>query len=127
MSAPWLRGSLLLTVTLLAGIVIGGAIVHLHLHGVASMADMGDTAHVMSRLDHELSLDAAQHEHVRAILARRQPAIDSIWDSVRPGVHAVLDSALHEIMGELRPDQRTRFMQLVEQVHPGVFKLHTPD
>jgi hypothetical protein len=77
---------------------------------------------VLRRLDRELDLDSTQHAALAAILARRQPTIDSLWASVRPRVRAVIESTLTEMMMQLRPDQQVKYRELVERVHPGLLR-----
>jgi len=120
-TAPaWVKGTLLLAVTLAAGVVIGVGYERRRTpaHEAAGM----DSHHVMRRFAHDLGLDSAQHEAIAAIFARRQVAVDSTWHAVRPHVRATLDSALQEIVGVLRPDQVAKYRKMVEAVHPGVLR-----
>jgi ABC-type thiamine transport system ATPase subunit len=119
MSSTWMKGVLLLAATLGAGIGIGAS--YDRMHGMTHVERM-DHDEVMRRLDRELALDSTQHATLAAILARRQPLIDSIWGSVRPRIRAVLDTTLTEMMLQLRPDQQVKYREMVERVHPGLMR-----
>ena len=95
-----MKGVLLLAATLGAGIGIGAS--YDRMHDVTHVERM-DHDEVMRRLDRELALDSTQHATLAAILARRQPLIDSIWGSVRPRIRAVLDTTLTEINAAASP------------------------
>jgi hypothetical protein len=120
MVPAWVKGTLLLAVTLTAGIVVGVGYERRRTpaHEAAGM----NSHHVMQRLERDLGLDSAQHEAIAAILARHQGAVDSTWHAVQPHVHATLDSTLREIVGVLRPDQVEKYRKMVETRHPGVLR-----
>lgn len=121
MTVPaWVRGMLLLAVTLMAGVVIGVGYERRRTppHEAARM----DSHHVMHRLNDELGLDSAQRTAIAAILARRQETVDSTWHAMQPQVHATLDSTLQEIVGVLRPDQVAKYRRMVETRHPGILR-----
>jgi hypothetical protein len=110
------KGTLLLAVTLTAGVVVGVA--YERHRTPAHHAARTDSHHVLRHLNDYLGLDSAQHEAIAAVLARRQGTIDSTWHSVQPHVRAMLDSTLQEIAGVLRPDQMVKFRKIVETMHP---------
>jgi len=113
----WVKGALVLAVTLAAGVVIGvGYERHRPTRHEAGM----DAHHLLRRFGAELELDPPQQQAVAAILARHQGAVDSTWHSVQPHVHAMMDSTLREILSVLRPDQAVKFRKLMEQMHPGM-------
>ena len=118
MTVPaWLRGAVVLALTLGAGIAIGVAFERRH---APVHADV--TAHADQMVDHftrELHLDSAQKVAVAAIFARRQHTIDSTWRAVQPHVHATIDSTLREMARVLRPDQLAIFERLIGARHPG--------
>jgi hypothetical protein len=121
MSFPaWLRGMLVLTLTLGAGIAIGIAFER---RSDRAHADM--TSHANQMVEHftqALNLDSAQRARVAAILDQRQRSIDSTWHAIQPHVHATVDSTLREIAGVLRSDQRATFERLVQSRHPDTFR-----
>lgn len=117
MTVPaWVKGMLVLAVTLTAGVVIG--VGYERRRPPAHDAGGMGAHHVMHRLQDDLGLDSAQHEAIAAILARRQGAVDSTWHAMRPHVRATLDSTLQEIVAVLRPDQVAKYRRMVEAMHP---------
>jgi Spy/CpxP family protein refolding chaperone len=117
MVPTWVKATVVLIVTLAAGVAIGIAYERLHTpqHAVAGT----EAHHVIRRLQHELDLDSAQQQALAAIFARHQGAIDSAWHVMRPRVHARLDSALQEVVSVLRPDQAAKYRRMVESMHAG--------
>jgi hypothetical protein len=111
----WVRATLLLAVTLVAGIVIGVG----YERRRTSAHEAQGTHHVIHHLKDELGLDSAQEQAIAAILARRQAAVDSTWHALQPHVRATLDSTLREIVQVLRPDQAAKYRKMVERMHPG--------
>jgi hypothetical protein len=118
MVPTWVKGTLLLAGTLTAGVVIGVSYERSRtpVHEAAGMASH-DVLHHFTR---ELGLDSTQQGAIAAIFARRQGVVDSTWHAVRPHVRATLDSAHHEILRVLRPEQAERFRKMVAARHPGV-------
>jgi hypothetical protein len=114
----WLKGTLLLGVTLTTGIVIGVA----YERRRAPVHEATGTHHVMLRLKDELGLDSAQQTAIAAIFARRQGALDSTWHAVQPHVRATLDSTLREIVDVLRPEQAAKYRKMLEARHPGTLR-----
>lgn len=111
----WVKGTLLLAVTLAAGIAIGVG----YERRRATPHESHGMHHVLHHLRDELGLDSTQERQVAVILARRQHTVDSTWHSLQPHVRATLDSTLREIDTVLRPDQAAKFRQMVETMHPG--------
>jgi hypothetical protein len=116
----WVKGTLLLAVTLAAGVVIG--VGYERRRAPAHDPAVMDSHHVMQRLRHHLGLDSAQQQAIAAILARRQGTVDSTWHAMQPHVRATLDSTLQEIVGVLRPDQVAKYRKMVEAMHPGMVR-----
>ena len=116
MVPAWVKGALLLVITLAAGIAIG--VGYERRRAPAHEAAAMQSHDVLHRITHELELDSTQREAIAAILARRQGAVDSTWHAMRPRVRATLDSTLDEIMTVLRPDQVARYREMVEARHP---------
>jgi hypothetical protein len=119
MSLPtWARGTLLLVVTLAAGVGIG---MTYERHRAPSHAALEtDAHHVMHHFERELGLDSAQQRAIAAIFARHQGAVDSSWHVLQPHVRATLDSTLQEIATVLRPGQLAKYRTLIESRHPGM-------
>lgn len=114
----WMRGALALVVALVVG-GFAGAAIQRSMDRVARDNPM-DSAAFMRSLDRDLALDSAQHAAIVRVFARHQATIDSAWRTVRPAVRAAMDSSQMEIYNVLRPDQRPRFLQLVQAAHPGM-------
>jgi len=111
------RGWLLLVTFFAAGLVAGYAIGRPH-GGRPSRADNPMEPHAfVERLNSDLHLDAPQRDSITEILTRRQRVIDSAWRALEPGVRATIDSAQREIIAVLRPDQRTKYMELFRAAH----------
>lgn len=117
MTVPvWLRGTLVLAVTLAAGVIIG---VQYQRSRPPAHDGSGPAAHYLQRhFARELDLDSAQQQAVAAIIARRQEAVDSAWHRLEPHVRATMDSAHREIRALLRPDQAEKYHRMVAQHHP---------
>lgn len=120
MTAPtWVRGTLLLALTFVAGAAAG---IGYERHFKARVTIMMDAGEMRHHLESQLDLDSTQSHQVATILQRHQGAMDSTWNAMRPHVHATLDSAFQEVLGVLRPDQRDKFRRLVGNWHPGVLR-----
>lgn len=118
MTVPaWLKGTLLLTATLAAGVAIG--VVLERQRAPRLDAAQVQTHHVMRQLQRHLDLDSSQHAAIVAILARRQRAMDSTWHAVLPPVRAAMDSTHLAIAAVLRPDQLAKYREMVESMHGG--------
>lgn len=116
----WVRGTLLLAVTLAAGFGLGVAYERDH---PAAHDAVGMGAHeVMHHFTRDLDLDSAQQLAISQILARRQGEVDSTWHTVQPHVRATLDSTLQEMAGVLRPDQMAKFRKMMEAMHPATHR-----
>jgi hypothetical protein len=116
----WLKGALILVITLMAGVMLGASYERRRgsTHSVSSM----DTHHVIDHLERELALDSAQHRAIAAIFARHQRTIDSSWHAVQPHVHAALDSTLREVAAVLRPDQIAKYREMLHERHPNALR-----
>jgi hypothetical protein len=116
MLPAWLRGTLLLTLTLMGGFVIGIAYERSRTTDRVSHG----SHHAMQHLTDELGLDAPQQRAIAAIFARRQRTVDSTWHELQPHVRLAMDSTLQEIVGVLRPDQVAKYRKMVETRHHGL-------
>jgi Spy/CpxP family protein refolding chaperone len=99
---------------LIAAFVLGGLV-----GGAAtSMADRrghrGPRSYV-ERLAADLGLSAAQQDSVRAVLNRHQPAMDSLWESIRPQFQSERQSIRDQITGLLTPEQQAKYAELQRQ------------
>lgn len=116
MTPPWFKGTVLLLCVFLAGGVAGFAVGRMPRVRTVATNPMEPHAFV-DRLQSELQLDAAQRAAILAIMTRRQGTIDSAWRALQPSVRATIDSAQMDIVRVLHPDQRTRYLQLVDAAH----------
>ena len=69
----------------------------------------------VERLAAELGLTAAQQDSVRAVLQRHQPAMDSIWESIRPLMASERQSIRNHITALLTSDQQAKYLELQRQ------------
>lgn len=105
---------LLLAAFLLGGLVGGAA---------TSMADRRSHQHrdrpprpsYVDRLGTELGLSEAQKDSVRAVLERHQPAMDSLWQLIRPQFQSERQLIRNEISALLSPEQQAKYAQLQRQ------------
>jgi hypothetical protein len=118
MSVPtWLRATALLGATFAAGVLIGiGYERHQPAH--SPVAQPG-AAMLVEHLHQLLDLDPAQDSAIRAIVARHQGSVDSIWRGLHPHVRATLDSTAGEISAVLTPEQATKFRSAIVRFHHG--------
>jgi hypothetical protein len=111
------KALVVLLAVLAAGIVIGRTYERRII--TRSAASPMNPDMVMRVLEQQLALDSGQRASIRAILSRRQSAIDEAWRSVQPSVRAAVDSSQMEIVDVLRPEQRTKFLLLLHRSHPA--------
>ena len=116
----WLKGALLLGLSFAAGVVLGAGYERHHGPGHGSMGM--DPHEVLEHFSRELRLDSAQVDEVRAILVRRQSAVDSAWHSMQPRISATLDSTLREVLGVLHPDQAEKYRKMIGEMHPHALR-----
>jgi len=116
MTPTWLKGTLLLLCVFLVGGAAGFAVGRMHQTRTMTTNPMEPHAFV-DRLGSDLRLDTAQRAAILAIMTRRQSTIDSAWRALQPSVRATVDSAQMDIVRALRPDQRARYLQLVQAAH----------
>ncbi|HEU4747144.1 MAG TPA: hypothetical protein VFS56_01490 [Gemmatimonadaceae bacterium] len=117
----WLKGTVLLAVALGAGVAIG---ISYERRRMPSHEASG-SHHMVEGLKQRLELDSAQVAAIAVILARRQAVVDSTWHVLQPHVRATMDSTLREIVDVLRPDQATKYSEMVRKRHPQA--LHQPN
>ena len=98
---------------LLGTFVIGGLI------GGALTAVLDHRAHkrpsYVDRLATDLTLSGAQRDSVQAVLERHQPAMDSLWQLIRPQFQSERQLIRNEISTLLSPEQQAKYTQLQRQ------------
>lgn len=67
-------------------------------------------------LTDELELTPSQQDSVRAVLARRQPSMDALWEEIRPRVDSVRTVIRNEIAPHLTADQQPKFAALTARL-----------
>jgi hypothetical protein len=66
-------------------------------------------------LTSELSLTPGQQDSIRAIMARHEPAMDSMWRDLRPRFDSLRGVVREEIRAQLRPDQQGEYQEVIER------------
>jgi Spy/CpxP family protein refolding chaperone len=101
---------------LLAAFVLGGLV------GGAATTSMADRRvpkrprpSYVERLAADLVLTEAQQDSVRAVLDRHQPAMDSLWESIRPQFQSERQAIRDQITALLTPEQQSRYAALQRQ------------
>jgi Spy/CpxP family protein refolding chaperone len=98
-----------------AGGVVGSAIT-----ANASRDERGGRGHgptwYIDLLDKELRLTPVQRDSVRAILDRREGAMDSILAEMRPRIDAARQVIRTEISGQLTAEQQEKYRQLTARI-----------
>lgn len=116
MTPAWIKGTLLLLCVFLVGGAMGFAAGRMSRTRTMTTNPMEPHAFV-ERLEGDLHLDTAQQAAILTIMTQRQGTIDSAWRTLQPRLRATIDSTQMDIMRVLRPDQRARYMQLVQAAH----------
>lgn len=108
--------ALLLVATFVLGGLVGGA--------ATSMADR--KTHAVSREDHprpsyldrlqsDLNLTPTQRDSIQAVLDQHQPAMDSLWELIRPQFQSERLGIRKAINALLTSDQQARYLELQRQ------------
>jgi hypothetical protein len=105
----------LLIATFVLGGLIGGA--------ATTMADRrvhgghGDRPHpsFVDRLASDLGLSAAQRDSVQVVLDRHQPAMESLWERIRPQFQTERQGIRNEINALLTPEQQAKYAALIQR------------
>jgi capsule polysaccharide export protein KpsE/RkpR len=69
----------------------------------------------VDRLGTELDLSEAQKDSVRAVLERHQPAMDSLWESIRPLLQSERQAIRDQIHALLSAEQQAKYTALQRQ------------
>ena len=101
--------ALLLLGTFVIGGLIGGALTALADHRAHQRPSYVD------RLATDLSLDQSQRDSIRAVLERHQPAMDSLWQLIRPQFQSERQLIRNEIGALLSAEQKAKYIQLQRQ------------
>lgn len=101
--------ALLLLGAFVMGGLIGGALTAMADHRAHKRPSYVD------RLASDLTLSGAQRDSVQAILERHQPAMDSLWQAIRPQFQSERQLIRNEISAQLSAEQRAKYAQLQRQ------------
>jgi hypothetical protein len=63
----------------------------------------------------ELKLSTEQQDSIRSVLDRHRPAMDSMWQEVRPRFDSVRAIMRGEIRTQLSSDQQQKYQQMIER------------
>lgn len=116
MTRSRLGAAFLLVATFVLGGLVGGA--------ATSMADRKSHTEVrgdhprpsfVDRLQTDLGLTAAQRDSVQAVLDRHQPAMDSLWQIIRPQFQSERQTIRNAISALLTSDQQAKYLELQRQ------------
>lgn len=69
----------------------------------------------VERLTADLSLSEAERDSIQAVLDRHQPAMDSLWEQIRPQFQSERQAIRNAISGLLNPEQRAKYTELQRQ------------
>lgn len=69
----------------------------------------------LERLSRDLSLSDAQRDSIQMVFDRHQPAMDSLWQKMRPQFEAERQAMRVEINALLTPEQQARYAALVQR------------
>ena len=116
MTRSRLGAAFLLVATFVLGGLVGGA--------ATSMADRRSHApgrgdhprpSFVDRLQSDLDLTPAQRDSVQAVLDRHQPAMDSLWQLIRPQFQSERQAIRNAITSLLTPEQQAKYTMLQRQ------------
>ncbi len=113
MTKSRLAASGLLALVFALGALAGGAATMLADRTRHGPDRFGDHPSFVQFLKDELALSPDQEQRVEAVLDHHQPAMDSIWGTVRPQFEAERQNVRQEIRALLDPDQLKKYEILV--------------
>lgn len=70
----------------------------------------------LERLSKDLDLTAVQRDSIRAVLDRHQPAMDSLWQRMRPEFESERQMIRNDINAQLTPEQRAKYASLIQRL-----------
>lgn len=105
----------ILIATFVLGALVGGAATSLaDREGHRTRGNHPRDSYV-ERLETDLGLSDAQTDSVRAVLDRHQPAMDSLWESIRPQFRPERQAIRTEINALLSSEQQAKYTTLQRQ------------
>ncbi|MBS1241220.1 MAG: hypothetical protein H6R40_647 [Gemmatimonadetes bacterium] len=97
------------------GAVAGGAGLSWAEHRRAEQSRPARVDGMLARMTAQLHLAQEQQDSIRAILKRYDPAMDSMWSEIRPRFDSLRSVVRGEIQGQLSPEQRRKYKEMLEQ------------
>lgn len=70
----------------------------------------------VERLTKELDLTATQRDSIQAVFDRHQPAMDSLWQRMRPEFESERQVIRNEVTALLTPEQRAKYAALIQRL-----------
>lgn len=104
----------LLVATFVLGGLVGGAATTVADHRGHPDARRGRPSFI-DRLSGDLNLSTTQRDSIQMVLDRHQPAMDSLWQLIRPQFSAERQAIRNEISALLTQDQQARYLELQRQ------------
>jgi hypothetical protein len=105
------RAAALLAAVFVAGLLVGAGAVAFS-HGSLGARRRHGSDDFIERLSHDLTLNTAQRDSVRAILSRRRATMDSLWQEVGPRFETLQATVRSDIRAQLNPDQQRKFADM---------------
>ena len=104
------------------GVVTGGLLVNYveraHRHTAENRRPQMLNQQFVEQLDAALHLTPEQREKIGKIIADGQERNRDLWKLVSPQFHEVMQDVHQRIRGELTPEQRKQFEELMKQLSP---------
>jgi hypothetical protein len=69
----------------------------------------------VDRLARDLELTNPQHDSIQSVLDRHQPAMDSLWQKMRPQFESERQLIRKEINALLTPEQQAKYSALIQR------------
>jgi heavy-metal resistance protein len=102
----------LLVATFVLGALVGGAATSLADREGHRTRSSHPRPSYVERLGAELGLSEAQQDSVKAVLDRHQPAMDSLWESIRPQFQSERQAIRTQINALLTSEQQAKYAEL---------------
>jgi hypothetical protein len=102
----------LLIATFVLGALVGGAATSLADREGHRTRSSHPRPSYVERLGAELGLSEAQQDSVKAVLDRHQPAMDSLWESIRPQFQSERQAIRTQINALLTSEQQAKYAEL---------------
>lgn len=115
MTRSRLGAAALLIAAFVLGGLLGGAATTMADRRAHAGRDNRPRPSFVDRLASDLALSAAQRESVQAVLDRHQPAMDSLWERIRPQFQSERQGIRNEINALLTTEQQAKYAALIQR------------